>query len=78
MTKTPYNLNFGGIKSKPSRTPYNLNLAGMNNYIGSQEHFEDQINAHYDSVEERSKQQKREIEQQINKQIQPMKKIFVI
>ena len=26
MEKTPYNLNFGGIKAKPEKTPYNLNL----------------------------------------------------
>lgn len=33
-------------------------------YIGSQEHFEDEINAYYDQKEEREKQQEREYQKQ--------------
>ena len=36
-------------------------------YIGSQEHFEDEVNAYYDQKEEREKQQEREYQKQYEK-----------
>ena len=61
MEKTPYNLNFGGIKAKPEKTPYNLNLVS-NIYA---EH----------SIKKNKLHKSKEL---TNKQIQTMKKIFVI
>lgn len=41
-------------------------------YIGSQEHFEDSVNAYYDELEERARQQEKEINRQIDQQIEPL------
>jgi hypothetical protein len=39
-------------------------------YIGSQEHFEDEINAYYDELEERNRQQEKEINDQIYREME--------
>lgn len=40
----------------------------MKEYIGSDEHFQDSVNAHYDKQKEINKQQQKEIDYQINSQ----------
>jgi len=40
----------------------------MKEYIGSDEHFQDSVNAHYDEQKEVNKQQQKEIDNQINSQ----------
>lgn len=73
---TPYNLNCIKIKNhakliaEQERKFHQKQKKMGKEYLGSQEAFEDSINDYYDAIEERNKQQKMEIEQQMNEQIQ--------
>lgn len=42
----------------------------MKQYIGSQQAFEDQVNDHYDEIERMNKEQERQIEREVYKQME--------